>query len=90
MIKKMLLIAILAIATQGCIVAPLALLGPATSGFSTASLIQTGVSTGLNFHIKKNTGKTISEHVFDSITRETLKQTYSPIQSIEEIKISTK
>ena len=58
--------------------APLALIGPATSGFSTASLIQTGISTGANYVVKKSTGKTISEHVFDTIDPEIIKQSYAP------------
>ena len=59
--------------------APLALIGPVTSGFSTASLIQTGVTTGANYMVKKSTGKTITEHAYKAITKETLQQTYLPI-----------
>ena len=57
--------------------APLALIGPATSGFSTASLIQTGISTGANYVVKQSTGKTITEHVMDSINPETTKQSFA-------------
>ena len=62
MIKRLLLIALLGVSVSGCFVAPLALIGPATSGFSTASIIQAGVSSGANYMEKKSTGKTISEH----------------------------
>ena len=78
MIKRLLVIAVLGVSVSGCFMAPLALIGPATSGFSTASLIQTGVTTGANYMVKKSTGKTISEHVIDSIGHGTLQQTYIP------------
>ena len=78
MIKKLLLIVVLGVSVSGCFMAPLALIGPATSGFSTASLIQTGISTGANYVVKKSTGKTITEHVLDSINPETIKQSYTP------------
>ena len=59
--------------------APLALIGPATSGFSTASLIQTGVTTGANYMVKKSTGKTITEHMVVIINKEYVyKPTYVP------------
>tara|TARA_B100000686_G_C16485060_1_gene809130 strand:+ start:588 stop:860 length:273 start_codon:yes stop_codon:yes gene_type:complete len=78
MIKRLLLIASLGVLLSGCFMAPLALVGPVTSGFSTASLIQTGVSTGANYMVKKSTGKTISEHAFSAISKEILHQTYLP------------
>jgi len=78
MIKRLLLIVVLGVSLSGCFMAPLALIGPASSGFSTASLIQSGISTGANYVVKKSTGKTITEHVFDSINPETIKQSYAP------------
>ena len=78
MIKRLLLIVVLGVSLTGCFMAPLALIGPATSGFSTASLIQSGISTGANYVVKKSTGKTITEHVLDSINPETIKQSYAP------------
>jgi len=90
MIRKLLLLVIIGIAIQGCVVAPIALLGPAASGFSTASLVQTGITTGFNYNIKKKTGKTITEHVLDTVTTETLKQTYLPKSSSKEKKIIIK
>ena len=78
MIKRLLLIVVLGVSLSGCFMAPLALIGPASSGFSTASLIQSGISTGANYIVKKSTGKTITEHVFDSINPETIKQSYTP------------
>ena len=78
MIKRLLLIATLCPLLAGCFMAPLALIGPVTSGFSTASLIQTGISSGANYMVKKSTGKTISEHAFSVINKETMQQTYLP------------
>ena len=78
MIKRLLAIAVLGVSLSGCFMAPLALLGPATSGFSTASLIQSGVTTGANYMVKRSTGKTITEHVYESINQETFKQSYIP------------
>ena len=62
--------------------APLALLGPATSGFSTASIIQSGVTTGANYMVKKSTGKSISQHAYETLNKDVFKQTYFPIDHI--------
>ena len=78
MIKRLLLVVTLGALLTGCFMAPLAFIGPATSGFSTASLIQAGVSSGANYMVKKSTGKTIGEHAYDAISKETLQQTYFP------------
>ena len=78
MIKRLFLVVALGVTVSGCFMAPLALIGPATSGFSTASIIQAGVSSGANFMVKKSTGKTIGEHAYDAINKETLTQTYFP------------
>ena len=78
MIARLLLIVTLGVALSGCFIAPMALIVPATSGFSTASLVQAGVSTGANYMIKKSTGKTIGEHAFESINKEVFKQTFLP------------
>ena len=82
MIKRLFLIVALGVTVSGCFMAPMALIGPATSGFSTASIIQSGVTTGANYMVKQSTGKTISEHALDSINREILKQTYLPKKQV--------
>ena len=79
MIKRLLAIAVLGVTVSGCFMAPLALIGPATSGFSTASLIQSGVTSGANFVVRKSTGKTITEHVMQSFKKDVVKQSYVPI-----------
>ena len=78
MIKRLLIIVAIAVTLSGCFMAPLALIGPATSGFSTASLIQTGVTTSANYMVKKSTGKTIAEHALDAINMGATQQTYFP------------
>ena len=78
MIRRLLVIAVLGVATSGCFVAPLALLGPVSSGFSTASLIQSTVTTGANYMVKKSTGKTISEHAMEAMNKDILQQAYLP------------
>ena len=78
MIKRLLLLATLGVMLSGCFMAPLALIGPATSGFSTASLIQAGVSSGANYVVKKSTGKTITEHAIDAVNKDIYKQTFLP------------
>ena len=82
MIKKLLLITTLSVVLTGCYMAPMALLGPATSGFSTASIIQSGITTGANYMVKKSTGKTISEHALSSLNKEVLIQTFIPKENI--------
>ena len=82
MIKRLLLVVVMGVSVSGCFMVPMAFIGPATSGFSTASLIQSGVTTGANYMVKQSTGKTISEHALDSINRDVLKQTYFPQKQI--------
>ena len=78
MIKRLLLVVTLSVVLSGCFMAPLALIGPITSGYSTASIIQAGVSTGANYMVKKSTGKTIGEHALDAINRD-IQQTLLPV-----------
>ena len=85
MLKRLILIVAMGVMLSGCFVAPLALIGPATSGFSTASIIQAGVSSGANYMVKKSTGKTISQHALDSMSKDILQQTYLPKRSDPQI-----
>jgi len=86
MIKRLLLIATLGVALSGCYMVPMALIGPASSGFTTASIMKSGISSGTNYLIKKSTGKTISEHVFGSVKDEVLIQSYLPKNKISKVK----
>ena len=74
MIKRLCLIVAVGVTVSGCFMAPLALIGPAASGFSTASIIQSGVTTGASYMVKKSTGKTIAEHAITIINREDIYQ----------------
>tara|TARA_Y100000590_G_scaffold465748_1_gene638923 strand:+ start:2368 stop:2658 length:291 start_codon:yes stop_codon:yes gene_type:complete len=88
MIKRLFVITALGVLLSGCFVAPLALIGPATSGFSTASIIQSGVTSGANYMVKKSTGKTITEHAIDSINKDVFKQTYLPQNTEEKVMVN--
>ena len=82
MIKRLIILTTLGLLLTGCFMAPLALIGPATSGFTTASIIQSGVTTTANYMVRKSTGKTITEHAFDAISNDVLKQTYLPDEKV--------
>ena len=78
MIKRLLAIASLGVFLSGCYMAPMAFIGPVTSGFKTASLIQSGVSVSANYLVEKSTGKAISQHVMEAISGGTMMQAYFP------------
>ena len=74
--------------------APLALIGPATSGFSTASIMQASISTTTNYIVKAGTGKSVGEHalsvlnkeiVRNSINKEILQQSYFPEEKVNRL-----
>ena len=83
MIRKWLVALTMGVLLSGCVVAPMALIGPMTSGFSTASLIQSGLTSSASYMVKKSTGKTISQHAFDAISADILKQAYFPEEKID-------
>ena len=64
---------------SGCYMVPLAFIGPATSGFTTSSLMQATVSTTANHMVKKATGKSFSEHAFDAINMDDITLGYFPV-----------
>ena len=87
MIRRLLAIATLGVMLSGCFMAPMALIGPATSGFTTASIIQTTVTTSANFMVKKSTGKSITEHALQAIKTGGIQQSYFPeVSEIKDIK----
>ena len=90
MFRRLLLVAVLGVTVSGCFMAPMAFIGPAASGFSTASIIQSGVTTGANYMIQKTTGKTISQHALDVINKDVLQQTYVPKNKSHTAIISSK
>ena len=78
MIKKLLVLTTLSVILSGCFMIPMAFVGPAVSGFSTASIAQSAVTTGASYIVKKNTGKTIAQHAYDAIAGDVMKQSYFP------------
>ena len=79
MIKKLLLVSAMGLFVSGCYMIPLAFIGPATSGFTTSSLMQATVSTTANHMVKKATGKSFSEHAFDAINMDDITLGYFPV-----------
>ena len=88
MIKRFTFLITLCVLLSGCYMVPLALVGPATSGFTTASLVQTGITTSASYVVKKSTGKSISEHAFDALSKDVLKQTYFPQKKVSALKVA--
>ena len=78
MLKRLLAASAITVLLSGCYMVPMAFIGPASSGFTTASIIQSTVTTSANYMVKKSTGKSISELAFDSISQEALQQSYVP------------
>ena len=78
MIKRLLVLTTLGVMLSGCFMVPMAFVGPAVSGFSTASLAQSAITTTAGFMVKKSTGKTIAEHAFDAVVGDSIKQSYLP------------
>ena len=78
MIKRLVFLMVAACMLTGCFMAPMALIGPATSGFTTASIVQSGLTSGAGYLVKKSTGKSIAEHAYEAISKDILQQTYLP------------
>ena len=64
---------------------PIAFVGPAVSGFSTASIAQSALTTSAGYIVKKNTGKTIAEHAFDALTGDAIKRSYFPENNVNKL-----
>ena len=73
---------------SGWYMVPLALVGPAASGFSSGSILQAGVTTTANYMIKKSTGKTFGQHAYAMLSEDILKQSYFPKEKIEKKSLS--
>ena len=85
MIKRLLLLTTLAVLLSGCFMVPMVLVGPAVSGFSTASIAQSAVTASASYVVKKNTGKTIAEHAFDAVAGDIIKQSYFPENNVTKL-----
>ena len=82
MFKRLVILIAMSVALSGCYMVPMALIGPASSGFTTASLLQSGVTATANYVVKKSTGKTISQHALDSISVDVVQQSYFPKKEV--------
>ena len=76
--KRILLISVVGLLMSGCYMVPLAFIGPATSGFTTSSIMQAAVTSTANHMVKKTTGKTFSEHAMDTIDMDKVSLGYFP------------
>ena len=74
MIQRLLVLATLSVMLSGCFMIPMALVGPAVSGFSTASVAQSAITTGASYMVKKSTGKSIAEHALNAIGGDVIEQ----------------
>ena len=86
MIKRCLLIVACGVTLSGCFMAPMALIAPAASGFTTASIAQSALTSGAGYVIKQSTGKSVGEHVLDAIhenNKIVIQQTYFPKDSTQ-------
>ena len=61
----------------------MAFVGPATSGFTTASIVQSAITTTANHMVEKTTGKSITEHVIISLNDKNMKFGY--IQKVKTV-----
>ena len=87
MIKRLLVLTMLGVMLSGCFMVPMAFVGPVVSGFSTASITQSVVTTGASYMVKKNTGKTISEHAYEAIGGDinVIQQSYFPKNNVTKL-----
>ena len=80
MYKRLFALIATGVLLSGCYMVPLALVGPAASGWTQASVIQSGITTTANFAIKKSSGKSIGEHALSliDVDEDILIQSYLP------------
>ena len=86
MISRLLALATLGVLLSGCFMVPMAFIGPAASGFSTASIMQ----AGLGIAVKQTTGKSISEHALSALNVNIVKQSYLPSNNATTLSIASK
>ena len=89
MFKRLFLLATLGLLLSGCFMVPMAFVGPAVSGFSTASLAQSALTTTASYVVKKSTGKTVTEHALDALSIDVTKQSYFPESESKVAKLIT-
>ena len=86
MYKRLLLLTTLGIMLSGCFMVPIAFIGPAASGFSTASIAQSAITTGASYMVKERTGKSIGEHAIDALLEgEDITHSYFPNNKVTKL-----
>ena len=86
MISRLLTLATLGVLLSGCYMVPMAFIGPAASGFSSASIMQ----AGLGIAVKQTTGKSIAEHALSALNVNIVKQSYLPNNNATTLSIESK
>ena len=86
MISRLLTLATLGVLLSGCYMVPMAFIGPAATGFSSASIMQ----AGLGIAVKQTTGKSISEHALSALNVNIVKQSYLPNNNATTLSIESK
>ena len=76
--KRILLISVVGLLMSGCYMVPLAFIGPATSGFTTSSIMQAAATSTANHMVKKATDRTFSEHAMDTLDMNKISLGYFP------------
>ena len=79
---RMALAVTMVVSLTSCYMLPLALVGPAASSFSTASIIQSAFTTTANHVVKKTTGKTITQHALENFNENIAIQSYLPTKNV--------
>ena len=74
MIKRLLVITTLGVMLSGCFMVPMALVGPAVSGFSSGSILQASLGIAVN----QSTGKSLAEHALGALIGDDIKQSFFP------------
>ena len=64
MMKRLAILTALGLMLSGCYMVPMAFIGPATSSFSTASIIQSTITTSANYMVKKRKRDKILKNVW--------------------------
>ena len=97
MLKRIIVLITLGLLVSGCFMGPMAFIGPATSGFTSASIAQSAASSAVNYAYKQKTGKTFVEHALFSLKKKkseailrSIQQTYLPRNTAPKIKVAHK
>ena len=80
--KKILVLLFFGLFLTGCYSSSLTMVGPAT-GVASGKVAETAVSSSLNYAVKKQTGKTATEHILSESQNRKIAQTKAKINPCE-------